>query len=65
MEDRMRTTLTVRDVIGREVCTLVDEEMSAGSHSVVFDADRFSSGVYFTTLHAGGRTLVHKILLLK
>jgi len=62
---RLRATVTVRDVIGREVCTLVDEEMSAGSHSVVFDADRFSSGVYFTTLHAGGRTLVHKLLLLK
>jgi len=61
----VHATLTIRDVIGRDVCTLVDEEMSAGSHSVVFDADAFSTGLYFASLHAGGRTLVHKILLLK
>jgi hypothetical protein len=32
---------------------------------VVFDADRFSSGVYFASLQAGSRTMVHKLLLLK
>ncbi|MBP1654751.1 MAG: hypothetical protein H6Q28_1307 [Bacteroidetes bacterium] len=62
---RMRATLTVRDMIGRDVITLVDDEMDAGVHSVVFDADRFSSGVYFASLRSGGRTLVHKLLLLK
>jgi len=62
---RMRATLTIRDVMGRELCTLVNEEVDAGVHSVVFDADRYSSGVYFASLHAGGRTLVHRLLMLK
>jgi len=51
--------------MGRELCTLVNEGRDAGVHSVVFDADRYSSGVYFASLHAGGRTLVHRLLLLK
>ncbi len=42
--------LKVYDIAGREVATLVNEIMPAGKHSVEFNAEDLSSGVYFYTL---------------
>jgi hypothetical protein len=50
-----RTTLTVHDVSGRTIATLVDGELSAGTHAVEWDA-AVPSGVYFCRLVAGGET---------
>jgi len=47
-------TLKIYDVLGREITTLVNEELSAGKHETVFDATRLSSGVYFYQLSAIG-----------
>jgi len=46
-------TLKVYDILGNEIATLVNEEKSAGSYEVKFDANRLSSGVYFYQLRAG------------
>jgi hypothetical protein len=61
-----RATLKVYDVLGREVATLLDENRKAGEYQqVVFDASRYSSGVYFAVLRSGGKQLLKKMLLLK
>ncbi|MCR4439949.1 MAG: T9SS type A sorting domain-containing protein [bacterium] len=52
LPQRSHVTLKVFDVLGREVTTLVDEELSAGEHSVVFNAKDLSSGVYLCRLTA-------------
>ncbi|NUN71261.1 MAG: carboxypeptidase regulatory-like domain-containing protein, partial [Bacteroidetes bacterium] len=39
--------LTVYDVLGREVATLVNEVKPAGRYSVTFNAEKVSSGVYY------------------
>lgn len=57
--------LKIYDVLGREVNTLVNEELSAGKHETVFDASRFSSGVYFYQLKAGNITYTKKMILIK
>jgi hypothetical protein len=57
--------LKIYDVLGREVTTLVNEEVSAGKHESVFNANRFSSGVYFYQLKAGEFMSVKKMILLK
>jgi hypothetical protein len=58
-------TLTVYDMLGREVETLFNGMQSAGVYNVNFDASRLSSGVYFYSLHAGSFFSVKKLLLLK
>ena len=58
-------TLKVFDVLGKEVTTLVNEEKSAGSYSVNFNAANLPSGVYFYCLKSGGFVETKKLLLLK
>lgn len=58
-------SLKVYDLLGREVATLVNEEMNPGSYKVSFDATRLSSGVYFYCLHAGEFVQTKKLALQK
>jgi hypothetical protein len=58
-------TLKVYDVLGREAATLVNEELTAGSHSVKFNASELSSGIYFYTLTSGNYVSTRKMVLLK
>ena len=57
--------LQVYDLLGRKVATLVDEEKGPGRHSVSVDASRFSSGVYFYRLRAGGTIESRKMVVVK
>jgi hypothetical protein len=57
--------LAVYNVLGQKVATLVDTRMSAGQQSVVFDASRLASGVYFYHIDAGSFNSVKKMMLLK
>ncbi len=57
--------LSVFDVLGRKVATLVDGKRSAGEHSVQFDASGLSSGVYLYRLETTEVTKTRKMLLLK
>lgn len=64
---RDKVILNVYDIMGRKVCTLLDEDKPAGSYSLNFDSKKFnlSSGVYFYRLITGGYSAVKKMLLLK
>src|SRR5690606_37911630 len=59
------TTLKVYDVLGNEIATLVDEEKSAGTYEVNFNAAGLASGIYITTLQVNSIRLSQKIILLK
>jgi C1A family cysteine protease len=45
--------VSVYNLLGQKVATLVSEKQAAGSYSVVWDATGFSAGVYFCRLVAG------------
>ncbi|MGB2870204.1 MAG: T9SS type A sorting domain-containing protein [Bacteroidota bacterium] len=58
-------TLSVFDVLGREVTVLVNEEKPAGHYSVRFDGSGLRSGVYFYRLSADGFVATRKLVLVK
>ncbi|MCF7740277.1 MAG: T9SS type A sorting domain-containing protein [Candidatus Marinimicrobia bacterium] len=60
-----KVELTILDVLGQKVNTLVDREQIAGRHQMNFKADQLASGCYFYRLKYKGRTLIKKMLLLK
>jgi len=47
---KSNVTLTVYDISGREIKTLVNQSQNAGQHSATFDASGISSGIYFYRL---------------
>ena len=57
--------LVLYNVNGQEVARVVDGVMTAGSHSVSFNASHLTSGVYLARLKAAGMTATHKLMLLK
>ncbi len=58
--------LIVYNILGQQVTTLINSRiMSAGEHSIQFDAHSLASGVYFYRLEAGDFTMVKKMMLLK
>lgn len=60
-----RVTLKIYDVLGVEVETLVNEEKSAGSYKIEFDASQLPSGIYFYRIEIGDFYNVKKMILLK
>jgi hypothetical protein len=65
-----KVTLTVYNVSGQLVRTLINEQMPAGYHSVVWDGRtdngmQVSSGIYFYKIQAGKFTQTRKMVLLK
>jgi hypothetical protein len=58
-------TLTVYDVLGREVARLVNEKMEPGRYSETFNGTGLASGMYVYRLTAGSQTVVRKMLLTK
>jgi hypothetical protein len=60
-----QVSLTVYNVNGQAVETLVNEQRPAGTFNVSFDGSRLSSGMYFYTLNAGAFSETKKMMLLK
>lgn len=58
-------TLSIYNIAGQEVATLVNGTLSAGSHTVNFDGGNLTSGVYLYRLTAGSFTAQKKMVLLK
>jgi hypothetical protein len=61
-----KVSLKVFDMLGREVATLVNGNLKAGTiHQVPFNATTLSSGLYFYRLETEGGSLMKKLMLLK
>jgi len=60
-----QVNLSVYDVAGRKVATLVDGYRDAGVHEVTFDGTGLASGVYLYRLEVESQTAIGKMVLLK
>jgi hypothetical protein len=59
------TSLKVYDVMGREMKTLVHQELNPGSYTVALDAKDLASGTYIYVLTSGNTRLTNKMVLVK
>ncbi len=60
------TILKVYDALGREVATLVNEELESGKYyEATFDASSLTSGMYFVRIQSGHQTTMMKMVLMK
>jgi hypothetical protein len=57
--------LTVTDMTGREVATLINEQLNVGSYEYTFNASNLASGVYFYKLTSGDFVSTKKMTLIK
>jgi len=60
-----RVSIDVFNIAGQKVDALVNDVLSAGSHSVTWDANGFAAGVYFYTVQSGDYSRTMKMTLLK
>ena len=58
-------TLKVYDMLGNEVATLIQNELTSGAHSVNFSASNIASGTYFYQLNVNGTRITNKMVVLK
>lgn len=63
-EDR-QVRLGIFNIVGQQVATLIDDNIGAGEHSVVWNASNNPSGIYIVQLETGSRILTRKITLVK
>jgi photosystem II stability/assembly factor-like uncharacterized protein len=57
--------ISIFDIIGREIKTLVNEFKKAGSYLVSFNGSELASGVYFYRIRAGDFVQTKRMILLK
>ncbi|MBN1547725.1 MAG: T9SS type A sorting domain-containing protein, partial [Syntrophaceae bacterium] len=65
VKEKCTVQLKIFDITGREVATLVNAEVNAGYHSVVFRAPTLATGVYLYRIQMKDFTDVKKMLLLE
>ena len=57
--------LTVYDILGNEIVTLVNGVKNAGQHNVMFDGSNLSSGTYIYKININGEIQTKRMLLMK
>ncbi|RPI13781.1 MAG: T9SS C-terminal target domain-containing protein [Ignavibacteriae bacterium] len=58
-------SIKIFDITGREIRELVNSNYNAGNYEVKWDANNFSSGIYFYTIKTNGFTETKKMILVK
>jgi hypothetical protein len=60
-----QTNLTIRNMSGQVVATLVNRNIAAGTHKIAFNASNLNSGVYFYQLKSNNFSQVKKMILIR
>jgi hypothetical protein len=62
---RSEVSLSVYNILGQKVATVIDRPLQAGKHEIEYDASNLASGVYFYRLKTGESAQTKKMLLVK
>ena len=62
---RSDITLKIVNILGKEVATLIDDTLEAGSHTAIWNAENMPSGVYLAILNDGQSRHIQRLMLLK
>lgn len=62
---KSKVTLKLFDLLGREVVTLLEEEMGPGEYKIYFEARDLPSGTYFYRMKAGDFSASRKLVLVR
>ncbi len=65
VSSRSAVKLVVYDMLGRQVETLVNEELSPGTYNISWDASKYSSGIYLYRMITSDFTDTKKMILMK
>ena len=57
--------LVIYDILGKEITTLVDQQLKPGTYEVTFDGSKLPGGVYFYRIKAGDFSGTKKMLMIK
>jgi hypothetical protein len=63
LSESANVKLTLFDLLGSEVATLVDERLSSGHHDVVVRSDGLAPGVYLLKLEAGAKVAMSSVIV--
>ncbi len=58
-------TLKIYDILGKEISSLVNEELKSGEYETKWNADKFSSGIYFCKIVSGKYSDIKKMMVVK
>ena len=58
-------TLEIFNILGQSVASLINKNMEAGHHQIMFDASNLSSGLYIYQIHVNNFTMQRKMLLMR
>jgi hypothetical protein len=52
-------------MLGREVSTLLNENMTSGAYNIPFNGSNLSSGIYIYRLKSGNKSVSRRMTLIK
>lgn len=65
LPEAQNVSITIYDITGRQVETLLNGYQQAGSYMLKWNASHYSTGIYFYRLSAGSFTATNKMILMK
>ncbi|MBD3383465.1 T9SS type A sorting domain-containing protein [candidate division KSB1 bacterium] len=65
LPEQTNVTLTIYDILGNKITTLVKQKQDAGQYQFIFDAQKMASGIYFYQLKTENSILTKKLILIE
>ena len=60
-----RVVLSLYDITGRRIRTLIDREKGPGVYEFALEMENLSNGIYFIRMEAGGVNRIEKVILIR